>query len=248
MKNRPVFLAVCAIAKNEGKYFDEWIEYHKSVGVEKFYIYDNESTDNTREILSKYPFIEYHFIPGIKQQLNAYNDCIKKHKRDTEWIAFIDLDEFIVPQTFDNIPDFIKSVHKTDLIEINWIVYGSSGHKTYSPVPVMQRFTKHSTPDHPVNNCVKSIVNPRRVFRFFSSHSPTLFCGRRTDSDGLKVRPNSFWTRSRKYDKIKINHYAVKSFEEFCEKQLRGDALFGDDRHRKLEYFTRNDINEVSDE
>ena len=45
------YLAVCAIAKNEGAYFAEWIEWHLSQGVEKFYIYDNESTDNTREVL-----------------------------------------------------------------------------------------------------------------------------------------------------------------------------------------------------
>ena len=37
------YLAVCAIAKNEGPYFKEWIEWHHKQGVEKFYIYDNES-------------------------------------------------------------------------------------------------------------------------------------------------------------------------------------------------------------
>ena len=35
------YLAVCAIAKNEGPYFEEWIEWHRRQGVEKFYIYDN---------------------------------------------------------------------------------------------------------------------------------------------------------------------------------------------------------------
>lgn len=36
-------LAVCAIAKNEGPYFKEWVEWHLSQGVDKFYVYDNES-------------------------------------------------------------------------------------------------------------------------------------------------------------------------------------------------------------
>ncbi|MDE6508864.1 MAG: glycosyltransferase family 2 protein [Muribaculaceae bacterium] len=49
------YLAVCAIAKNEGPYFKEWIEWHRSQGVEMFYIYDNESTDCTRQVLQ--PFI-----------------------------------------------------------------------------------------------------------------------------------------------------------------------------------------------
>lgn len=42
------YLGVCAIAKNEGPYFKEWIDWHLSKGVDRFYIYDNESTDNTR--------------------------------------------------------------------------------------------------------------------------------------------------------------------------------------------------------
>ncbi|MDE6460455.1 MAG: glycosyltransferase family 92 protein, partial [Paramuribaculum sp.] len=43
-KSKPkYYLAVCAIAKNEGSYFKEWIDWHLSVGVEKFYIYDNGS-------------------------------------------------------------------------------------------------------------------------------------------------------------------------------------------------------------
>ena len=39
----PFYLTLCAIAKNEGRYLQEWIEYHKMLGVEKFFIYDNES-------------------------------------------------------------------------------------------------------------------------------------------------------------------------------------------------------------
>ena len=48
------YLSVCAIAKNEGPYFKEWIEWHLNHGVDKFYIYDNESTDGTKNILDPY--------------------------------------------------------------------------------------------------------------------------------------------------------------------------------------------------
>ena len=50
----PYKLSVVAIMKNEGPYLREWIEYHKLVGVEKFYLYNNGSTDDTVEILSPY--------------------------------------------------------------------------------------------------------------------------------------------------------------------------------------------------
>ena len=60
------YLAVCAIAKNEGPYFKEWIEWYLKQGVEKFYIYDNESTDCTKEVLAPYiesGVVDYTFFP-----------------------------------------------------------------------------------------------------------------------------------------------------------------------------------------
>ena len=50
------YLAICAIAKDEGPYLKEWIEWHLKNGVEKFYIYDNGSKDDTTTVLK--PYIE----------------------------------------------------------------------------------------------------------------------------------------------------------------------------------------------
>ena len=36
-------LSVCAIFKDEASYLKEWIEYHKLVGVQHFYLYENEN-------------------------------------------------------------------------------------------------------------------------------------------------------------------------------------------------------------
>ena len=46
--------AIVAIVKNEAPYIAEWIDYHKKIGIEKFYIYNNDSTDNLVEVLRKY--------------------------------------------------------------------------------------------------------------------------------------------------------------------------------------------------
>ena len=42
---------ICAIVKDEGRYIREWLAYHNAIGFEHFYIYDNESTDDTRQAL-----------------------------------------------------------------------------------------------------------------------------------------------------------------------------------------------------
>ena len=48
------YLSLALMIKNESKYIQEWIEYHLLVGVDKFYIYDNESTDDLKNILKVY--------------------------------------------------------------------------------------------------------------------------------------------------------------------------------------------------
>ena len=160
------YLAVCTIAKNEGPYFKEWIEWHLRQGVEKFYVYDNESTDDTRQVLEPYikdGIVEYTYFPGRKRQLPAYDDCFDRHRLDARWIAVIDLDEFIVPLKDRSIPDFLHRMERFASVEINWLVYGSGGAKKQEPGDVMQRFRCHSLSNHRLNTHVKSILLTRSV-------------------------------------------------------------------------------------
>ena len=41
------YLAICAVYRNEAPYLREWIEFHRLVGVERFFLYNNRSTDTT---------------------------------------------------------------------------------------------------------------------------------------------------------------------------------------------------------
>lgn len=241
-------LAVCAIAKNEGPYFKEWIEWHKSKGVEKFYIYDNDSTDGTMEILRPYiesGIVEYTFFPGYRRQLAAYDDCLDRHRMETRWIAFIDLDEFIVPVKDRTIPEFLSRFEDCPAVEINWLVYGSGGAKKRVPGTMMERFRCHSVPDHPLNRHVKSIVDPRRVYTMTGCHEAARITGHAADSHGNPIKKN-FRERPPQQDVIRINHYAVRSYEEFLEKQARGRAS-GTQKTVKSEYFDQYDLNDIQD-
>ena len=242
------YLAVCAIAKDEGPYFQEWIEWHLSQGVERFYIYDNESSDGTREILEPYiqkGIVVYKYWPGYRRQLAAYDDCLENYRFDSRWIAFIDLDEFIVPVKDASIPEFLKRFENFAGVEINWLIYGSGGMRTKMPGTMMERFKRHSKPDHRLNRHVKSIVDPRRVFTMIGCHEAAKISGYIADSHGEPVRKN-FRERVPQQDIIRINHYAVRSYEEFTEKQARGRAS-GTQRTVKDEYFNQYDLNDVEE-
>ena len=242
------YLAVCAIAKNEGPYFKEWIEWHRKQGVEKFYIYDNESTDCTKEVLTPYiesGLVEYCYFPGYRKQLAAYDDCLEKYRWDTRWIAFIDLDEFIVPIKDKTIPDFLRKFEGFPAVEINWLIYGSGGAKKKVPGTMMERFKYHSKLEHYLNRHVNSIVDTRKVFNLIGCHEAARIEGYAADSHGNPIKKH-FREREPQQDVIRINHYAVRSFEEFLEKQNRGRAS-GTKRTVEMEYFDKYDLNDLVD-
>lgn len=242
------YLAVCAIAKNEGPYFKEWIEWHRRMGVEKFYIYDNESTDGTHKELSPYiesGLVDYTYFPGNRMQLAAYDDCFERHRTETRWMAVIDLDEFIVPVKDASIPDFLHRMEAFSSVEINWLVYGSGGARKREPGGVMERFKCHSLPEHRLNTHVKSIVDPRRVCTMTGCHEAARLSGRASDSHGQTLK-KGFRDRMPQQDVVRINHYAVRSYEEFLEKQLRGRAS-GTEKTVKSEYFDRYDLNDIEE-
>ncbi len=242
------YLAVCAIAKNEDPYFVEWIEWHRRQGVDKFYIYDNESTDGTKEILEPFVrsgLVEYRYWPGYRKQLAAYDDCLERNRLSARWIAFIDLDEFIVPVKDCSIPEFLQRFENVPAVEINWLIYGSGGAKTKTTGTMMERFKRHSLPSHYLNRHVKSIVNPRRVFTMIGCHEAARISGYAADSHGNPIKRN-FRDREPQQDVIRINHYAVRSYEEFLEKQARGRAS-GRQTTVKSEYFDRYDLNDIEE-
>ena len=241
------YLSVCAIAKNEGPYFQEWIEWHLSQGVEKFYIYDNESTDCTREVLHPYiesGVVEYQYFPGQKRQLAAYDDCFERHRFDTRWLAVIDLDEFIVPIQDSSIPVFLQRFEDYAVVEINWLVYGSSGARTKTEGNLMERFRKHSFPNHRLNRHVKSIADPRRVCTMIGCHEAARLSGKPVDPSGRIIKTH-FGDREPQQDVIRINHYAIKSYEEFLNKRARGRARTTS--VRDLGYFERYDLNDIEE-
>jgi len=237
------YLSVVAVVKNEAPYIAEWIEYHLLAGVEKFYIYDNESDDNIKEILEPYikeGIVEYIFWHGKGQQIIVYNDAVERFRYNSFWLAFIDIDEFIVPISTKTIPEFLKDFEDVCGIEINWIMYGDSGHKTKTEGLVIERFKDHSEDDFAENRQVKTILNPRHVLCMQVHHA----CYVKQTSVNSDKNKNKKYFPNRKplFNKIRINHYFTKSYEEFLAKQAKGRVApsFAD---KKLgdEYYHVND-------
>jgi len=220
--------------KDEGPYLREWIEFHRVVGVEKFYLYDNGSSDNTRRILAPYiraGIVEYTFFPGEKMQLPAYADAIARHKMDTQWIAFVDLDEFIIPKSRARITEILDAIpDKVSQVVIDWAIFGSNGHEKKPRGTVIENYTMRARRSW----LYKSIVNPRMVF-----------------SVGCHEHDIAGRTRHISKKVAQINHYHCKSWAEYQKRATRGDAFDGAaagmNKYQRA-CFDRHNKNEVYDD
>lgn len=246
-------LAIVAIAKDEAAYIREWVAYYRAVCEDKvhIYLYDNGSTDGMKDEIQDYideGYVTYIDFPGVKKQLPAYDDAINNYKNEARYMAFIDIDEFIVPTQDENLTDYINKLIESKCnvggVGINWKIYGSSGYKTKQSGIVVETFMKRSNEEHWGNTHVKTICNPRLVKQYISCHYPLYKLGTWSIApDGKRQR--LWWNKHVKWDKIGIHHYFCKSEEEFWVKRERGRATTGG----KYQYdrFLQYDENGVED-
>ena len=47
-------IAIKLVIRNEDRFLDEWFQYYIQLGFKNYIIYDDESTDNTRNIINFY--------------------------------------------------------------------------------------------------------------------------------------------------------------------------------------------------
>ena len=265
----PYDLAVVAILKNEGAYLKEWLDYHLLAGVEHFYLYDNESPDNQAEVVKPYVeagLVDYFSLPGDAMQFAAYNDAIKRFKFHCRYMAFIDGDEFIYPKVnwgggiSEVVDEILSKDPKAAGMSIHWQCFGTNGQeKADHSRGVLERFTRRAKSDwmiprknKPENidapgNCyVKVIANPRKINLNPSPHRMVYFPGNYIVDENAELSEGSRPTPITA-DKIVINHYYLKSREEFLAKVNRGSAA-RIVMKKKLEWFEQCDRNEEFDD
>jgi hypothetical protein len=223
-------VAVVAIAKNEGLYVREWVEFHRLVGITKIYLYDNDSNDDTRRLLQPYvdsDLIDYQSITSVGRQLDAYMDAIARHKQECRYMAFIDLDEYIMPEKpyypiADVVRDVLAKRNNAAGIALNWCLYGNSGHTSRPTGLITENYIDRARETNPMNHIVKTLCNPRMVCAYISPHYPQYRLGAiSVDSTGL-CRSKGWFCRDLTFRNIRLNHYYCKSEEDYKLKTSRG--------------------------
>jgi Glycosyltransferase family 92 len=247
------YLSVCAIYFEEGPYLREWIEFHRLVGVEQFFLYNNESTDDHRELLAPYiaeGTVVVHDWPIRPGQIPAYEHCLETHGAESRWIAFIDLDEFVFSPTLTPVSEILRDYEEHPAVAINWAMFGTSGHRTKPPGLVLENYRLRK--DYPPGTIehVKCIVDPRRVARCIGAHSFEYTVGFASTEDHRLIDKPPWAFSPASFKRLQVNHYARRSEEEYAWKLKRGRADTGEVKNRPPETYERRNrlLNAVADD
>lgn len=229
------YLSAISFVRDEAHYLDEWINFHLMVGCDHLYFYDNDSSDETREILKTYArkgVVTYRHWKG--QQKQAYYHAINKYGNDSRWMMFVDIDEFVFPGKEDSLKTVLRGLEQYPCVVLPWHMFGDDGHTEQPEGLVIENYCSRARiPSSKISDNMrnklthtKCIVDPFGI-KTVGVH---MFTPRSEDepvtSNGASWNKET-WVPSDE-DEIVLNHYYTRSQEEF-----RGKLKKKMDRHER---------------
>jgi len=204
--------------KDENEYLDEWVNHHLSIGFEHIVIYDNESACPVKNRWGKAVTVklERRQFEGSAAD-NCHNDTVRNFQAD--WIARIDVDEFIVLKQPGGINELLVPYKDFGGLGLNWRIFGTSGH-VRKPAGAVRDNYVWRMPDRcgwVLNGGsfqLKTII--RREFCLQVHHPHFCISSRPLVNEDFVPYPDA-WTDSSR-TKAVIHHYVTKSLDEWHKK------------------------------
>lgn len=244
------YAAICVVGHNEGgRRLQEFVAYHTWLGFGKIYLFDHNSTrDNKRDQmellapyieagkLEYYLFADHHTGQSFEQSAQGFGFevCIRNGIGRHKWMAFFDVDEYLViqqPLAASNgsvagspkpdINAFLKEFEPHAGLGVNWRMFGSSGHLT-APNSTLAGYTRCMPGATEVNKHIKTIANLDMVEALsFHPHSLKYKPGQHPVNE-LKKRINGPFSAPPSHTRIALHHYGMRSLAEYKRKLARG--------------------------
>lgn len=232
-------VAIVAIAKLENNYIKEWTEYHKNIGIDKIFLIDNNEINGEKfeDVINDFiasGFVEIIDKRGIHPtedtniQARFTREGYLSASKQYDWIAVIDIDEYIAFSAFNNIKDYLsqEKFNNFDAIRLNWKIYNDNNlikveNNDYS---LVKRFTTW-LPHKMGKSIYKSNLSSEKVKAMTGHGSPLCI---NCDEDGNLLENNeriSIVNTNPLYNTAWINHYKTKTLEEFVSQRLARQAI-----------------------
>lgn len=244
--------AIALFVKDEAQDIAGWIAWHLALGADRLFIYDDHSNDGTWEILQaaakRYDAIELarsdlHMSSNFFwRQATCYKDACRKATGQFDWIGFLDGDEYVSLETADSLNAFLEQFSDYNGVTLSWRIYGSSHRALKSRQPAYEAYTFHCGPDLGDCELGKVFIRPQDFTDHYENpHRIALTNERYANAMGQPVT----W-RGPTHDVIWqggcINHYIVRSMENYIERIRRRVNADLADSTGYWQHFDRNDI------
>jgi hypothetical protein len=214
--------------KDEARYLPEYIEFHLLQGFDHFIFYDNNSTDNTYDVLS--PYIESNLVEIRTYPSNVVGSknfwlmehCCAEQQNKSEWIHFHSVDERIFCPDGRSISELLLEYKTYGGLCVAWQEFNFNGHRTRPEGLIIENYTTALQED-PWHH-VKTIVQPGRALG--PNGNPHNFVFKQpyyavTENyfqiNGAHTNPENY-----SYSRIKNHHYRTLSEAEFLNKMNKG--------------------------
>ena len=219
-------IGLTAIFRNEAPYLEEWLNFHLAVGVDHFFLYNHQSTDNYQEVLASYVgarVVTLMEAPEVfSPQVPTYNHALTTHP-ECDWMVVCDLDEFIVPVSGNSLREVLARLDKPDAsgIAVQWAVMLEDFETPPTGGVVRNYVHRLQTPYNAPNGISKVIVKPSRVTGMSDPHLAISRPGYRIYDELGRVVYMSQHFESESIQHLRVNHYWFKSKQEFAIKITR---------------------------
>ena len=243
-------LGIICIAKDEDHYIDEWLKYHFKLGINRVFVYQN----NWRYAgdKSQYNNVEWIAFDGEYMQMKAYNDFIDNRSSDVDYAGFFDVDEFLCLKKDYDAQSFFNRYNDYYGFCVNWRLFGDNNLKSVdNNWSVIKRFTRCQKT---LDKHVKTFLNMKmchKMFHFVNPHFVDASLQYDVIVDSTKTRyVHGPFNENASNDIVQLNHYNVKTFEEYQMKMARGRADCTPDHplyHYNLQLFNEHNFNDVED-
>jgi hypothetical protein len=106
---------VCLTKNQRPNDLKEFCDYHLAIGFDRINLFDNNSSFSVTELFSKYDNVSVTVVKencgtetNFKKHYNIYNEICHNKINHTEWLCFIDDDEFIYIKDNKNIKEILR--------------------------------------------------------------------------------------------------------------------------------------------
>ena len=238
--------------KNEAHIMDEWVKHYLRIGADHIYMIDHLSNDNYMDVLSSY--INEKKVTLFKSkhqavrfgQIKAYNKLIKPHVKDSQWFAFLDMDEFLYSRQNNNVIDILNN-SEYNAYSVPWINFGSNG-LLDTPKSAIKSFTKRANYNSLEHIFValrqfKTVFNTDTFNKVVELHSVDKFSKRHEVVHQIQIFNESHIEQM----DLAINHYSIQArnwYNKIKNKKLAGNSALV---KYNSDYWSKMNTNQIED-